>query len=387
MSAESRFLAKLQDWRSADGESWEASTPSFQIQAFHNGKLKVDLAFGDRFQYYDWASLTKIVFSTTSAMMAVEEGDLNLSDRLVDWLPELEQEGSRSSAASVLEQIRVRDLLSHSAGMTWWRPFYKTLDRMKSKDHEDRWAKLLTLAIRDAKFRAGNGELLKAMRGPSVYSDLDFFFLGEILRRSTLTGFGERWSKIADRLQLEETWFNVKKNGGRVFEHTSGVRAISSVRKITAPTEVDKRRGVKPVQGEVHDENTSSLLGVAPHAGLFGPLRELSLYGLQLRKLARDERSRLPKAGRAFLRRSVPAKKGDWGLGFMMPTKGKASCGPRFSLASVGHTGFTGTSLWYDPKADVLVTILSNRVCPTRKNTRFLELRPALHTMVVDSLD
>jgi CubicO group peptidase (beta-lactamase class C family) len=79
-------------------------------------------------------------------------------------------------------------------------------------------------------------------------------------------------------------------------------------------------------------------------------------------------------------------EKGDWATGFMMPTKGSASCGPRFDLSSVGHTGFTGTSLWFDPKNDRLISILSNRVCPSRKNTRFLELRPALHTMAVDSL-
>ncbi len=383
MSIESRFLAKLQDWRSLDGESWEAATPSFQIQAFQGGKLKIDLAFGDRYQLYDWASLTKIVFSTTSAMLAVQEGDLKLSDRLVDWFPELEESSSSTGAARVLGGIRVRDLLSHSAGMTWWRPFYKTLDRMKSKDHEDRWLKLVDLVVRDAKSRAGNGELAEAKRGPAVYSDLDFFFLGEILRRSTLTGFSDRWAEIADRLRLEETWFHVEKPSRG--EH--GVRAAASVRLKTAPTEIDKRRGKRPVQGDVHDENTSSLLGIAPHAGLFGPIRELSLYGLELRKLSRGERSRLPEAGRAFLKRSVPRSRGDWGLGFMMPTKAKASCGPRFSLSSVGHTGFTGTSLWYDPKADILVTILSNRVCPTRKNTRFLQLRPSLHTMVVDSLD
>lgn len=380
MSAESQFLARLHDWRSADGESWEAATPSFQIQAFQNGKLKIDLAFGDRYQFYDWASLTKVVFSTTSAMLALAERDLSLNDRVVDWMPELSEGMTRGR--SVLESLRVRDLLSHSAGMTWWRPFYKTLDRMSSNDHEDRWLKLLGLVLKDARTRAANGELLKAKRGPAIYSDLDFFFLGEILRRSTLTGFADRWADIADRLRLEETWFHVEKTRG----DQRGVRAISSVRKNTAPTEIDNRRGKRPVQGDVHDENTSSLLGVAPHAGLFGPLRELSLYGLELRKLAKGEKSRLPDVGRVFLKRSVPSSKGDWGLGFMMPTKGKASCGPRFSLASVGHTGFTGTSLWLDPKADVLVTVLSNRVCPTRNNTRFLQLRPALHTMIMESL-
>lgn len=377
MSVEGRFLARVQDWRSRDGESWEAATPSFQIQAFKKGKLKIDLAFGDRYRFYDWASLTKIVFSTTSAMIAVEDGDLALSDRLINWFPEL------SALGPNISQVRIRDLLSHNAGMSWWRPFYRTIDKISSYDHESRWNRLIELVLKDVRQRAKSGELDAARLGPAVYSDLDFFLLGEVLKRATLTGFSQRWSTIAERLELKETCFHVSKQ----HLSESGVRDSSKAKKQTAPTEIDKRRGSKPVQGEVHDENASSLMGIAPHAGLFGPIYDLSQYGLELRKLGLGKNSRLPQAGRAFIKRSVPRSKGDWGLGFMMPTKGRASCGSRFSLSSVGHTGFTGTSLWFDPKSDILVSILSNRVCPSRKNTRFLQLRPDLHTMVIESLD
>lgn len=377
MSCESRFLASVENWRSADGRPWSDATPSFQIQVYEKGKLRIDLAFGDRYRFYDWASLTKIVFSTTSAMIAVDESDLSLTDSLADWIPEL-------GPHPLFQKLRVKHLLTHSAGMSWWKAFYKKLDRKPAIDHESAWPILFSEVVKDAKGRAASGELENSRQGRAIYSDLDFFLLGEVLRRATLEGFPKRWSMIAERLDLIETCFHVEKKSQVVLPY--GARLASAVRKQTAPTEIDLRRSPKPLQGLVHDENASALRGIAPHAGLFGPIHELSSYGLELRKLALGKKSKLPKSAGAFLKRTVPRQKGDWATGFMMPTKGTASCGPRFHLESVGHTGFTGTSLWFDPKNDRLITILANRVCPTRKNTRFAELRPALHTMAVDAL-
>jgi CubicO group peptidase (beta-lactamase class C family) len=68
----------------------------------------------------------------------------------------------------------------------------------------------------------------------------------------------------------------------------------------------------------------------------------------------------------------------------MLPTKGSASCGKRFSLSSFGHTGFTGTSFWYDPKKDWLVVILSNRVHPSRDRREFVALRPLIHDWLLE---
>ncbi|MBN8541377.1 MAG: serine hydrolase [Deltaproteobacteria bacterium] len=377
MSSESQFLSKLDAWRSQDGGTWSEATPSFQIQVFEKGKLQIDLAFGDRYRFYDWASLTKMVFSTTSAMMAIEDGELKLSDTLADWIPEL-------GPAPIFQTLRVKHLLTHSAGMTWWKPFFKMLDRARLADHESAWSKLFSEVVKDAKKSASSGNLEMASQGRAIYSDLDFFLLGEVLRRATLAGFPRRWSTIAERLELFETCFHVERKSQIVLPY--GARLGSLLKKQTAPTEIDLRRGKKPLQGYVHDENTSALHGVAPHAGLFGPIHDLSLYGLELRKLALGKKSKLPRSGISFLRRSMKREKGDWATGFMMPTKGSASCGSRFDLSSIGHTGFTGTSMWFDPKNDRLISILSNRICPSRKNTRFLELRPALHTMAVDSL-
>lgn len=378
---ERRFLAALGEWRSKDGCRWQDATPSFQLQAYKDGRLVLDVDCGKTAKLYDWASLTKIVFSTTSAMLEIENGGLGLNDRIIDWLPELAMDLKDRKALAVLDSIRVRDLLSHSAGMTWWKPFYKLVAARKPKSHEEAWSRLFGLVVKDVRERASNGELARAKRGPAIYSDLDFFLLAEILRRATLSGFSRRWDEISDRLGLRSTYFHA------LVRADVGMGAVAKSKRasLCAPTENDPWRG-RVLKGEVHDENTASLLGIAPHAGLFGPIDDLSTYGLELRNLALRKKSALPVAGRKFLNRSVSRDRGDWGLGFMMPTLGRASCGPLFSGQSIGHTGFTGTSLWFDPKRDLLITILSNRVHPTRKSSLFVELRPALHTLAVKSL-
>lgn len=92
------------------------------------------------------------------------------------------------------------------------------------------------------------------------------------------------------------------------------------------------------------------------------------------------------KTADKFLRRAVPEKLGDWALGYMMPSKKNSSSGQYFSKESVGHTGFTGTSLWFDPKKDVAIVILSNRVHPKRSNQRFRKLRPQIHDVIIEEL-
>jgi CubicO group peptidase (beta-lactamase class C family) len=154
-----------------------------------------------------------------------------------------------------------------------------------------------------------------------------------------------------------------------------------------APTEECPWRH-RLLQGEVHDENTWSLGGVSSHAGLFGTIEDLGWYVLHIRSqmmgIARYEIRQ--KTALLFSKRGVDEGKGDWALGFMMPTPGSSSCGQYFDLSSIGHTGFTGTSVWYDPKIDLAVCILSNRLVYGRENTKFKDLRPKIHNWLVEGL-
>jgi CubicO group peptidase (beta-lactamase class C family) len=383
---EHRFLEKL-------GDEWEKATPGLCIQAFHRGEKIVDIEVGETARFYDWASLTKIVFTTTALMLLHDEKCFRVNDRanrFVEWLPED-------------SSIRLKDLLSHSAGLTWWHPFYKDIAAHTDArtTPEEAWLVfrgflkkivLADLRKQNSTTGAGRGGHAKASarkkhgvtgwvsskptQPKSVYSDLDYFLLGEVVQAVTGNTLYEAWETVRDRLGFDDVDFH---RGNR----------STFPKKLYAPTEKDMAFRKKLIRGEAHDENTWALRGVAPHAGLFGPIEGLSRWGLLLRKSMRGEKTRAfasPETVKLFTKRSIPATRGDWALGFMMPTKGSASCGPKFSLQSVGHTGFTGTSLWYDPKRDLLVTILSNRVHPTRENREFLALRPKLHTWIAEEI-
>ncbi len=339
------------------GEAWVGAAPGFVLQVHAGGKRKADLAFGETYPYYDWASLTKIVFSVTQAMSLVDQGLIDVEREVaaeIDWF------------RAPVKRARVRELLCHSAGLTWWKPFYESIDR--SKPRAARWAQLELLVAEEMKAAEKAG-----YDGRAVYSDLDFFALGALMKRKTGRDFDKMWDELRDRFGLRETTFHVGNKPTRA-------------RRLYAPTETCPWRE-KTIQGEVHDENAWALGGVAPHAGLFGPLDDLSRWGLLLRASLRGGKGLAePGTVRSFARRALPRARGDWALGFMMPSSRNPSCGRYFSKRSVGHLGFTGTSLWYDPRADLLVTILSNRVHPTRENKLFPQLRGFLHNCVIESL-
>ena len=374
-SVENRVRLGIENWRTESGGDWRAATPSMRVQAFSGSQKFVDLSLGDEYEFYDWASLTKIVFTMSSVMWG-DEVNLHPEDRLSDWLPEVAwpTEPGRT--------LRVRHLLTHSAGLSWWKPFFKTVGELPSKDPELRWSAHYALVVREARRLAKRRALYPQA---SVYSDLDFFFMGEILRRARLESLISQWSRVADRLQLHQTGFHALRR--QDVESGSFFARAPRRRKQTAPTEFCTWRG-RRLRAEVHDENTAALGGIAPHAGLFGPIDDLASYGKHLRHLVRGESgSPWPKSvSKQFLRRRVPLRSGDWALGFMMPSRPTSSAGRYFSRSSIGHTGFTGTSLWYDPLKDLLVLILSNRVAYGREPNAFAKLRPFVHDLVVEAV-
>lgn len=358
---EKAFLKKL-------GNSYLEATPGLRLQAFRRGKKILDIDVGKTHAIYDWASVTKLVFTDTALMFRRDEGVLDTDDRISKWVPWWPEAST----------WRVRDLLSHSAGMTWWYPFYKTLIEKvpKNATPEEAWeifqGVLKKRVLQD--FKKQGPIALKRRPVKSVYSDLDYFLLGitnESLAGTTLYSV---WADVRERTGLRDTDFHRENR-------------VPKFHRDTAPTE-DCQWRKKVVKGEVHDQNTWSLKGVAPHAGLFGPIDDLSKWGLKLRASLKGERKNAlasTETVKLFTKRAIPRARGDWALGFMMPSKGVSSCGPRFSPESVGHTGFTGTSLWFDPKQDLLVTILTNRVHPTVENIKIRELRPLLHNWAVEA--
>ncbi len=328
------------------------ATPGLVLQVHSAGRKICDISVGETYPYYDLASLTKIIFTVQALMWSFEQNRWNLDSKVSDfleWFP--------------FKNIKISELMNHSAGMIWWHAFYENLDLTTPR--EQRWKKVLD------KIK----ELPLAPQDVSVYSDVGFITLGAVLE------------KIYDR-PLLDVWNLVKENFYPRLTldfHADNIPKQAS--KFYAPTERCRWRN-RILQGEVHDENAWSIGGVSSHAGLFGSIDDVSWYGLLLRSqwLGVSKTLIRKKTTEIFTMRSRPVGKGDWALGYMLPTKGSSSSGTYFSPLSVGHTGFTGTSIWYDPNLDLLVVLLSNRVFFGRETKNFANLRPQIHNWIVESL-
>lgn len=327
-------------------------TPGVVVRAYHHGRMICDIQVGQTFPIYDLASLTKVIFTQQSMMRAYDQGLWNLETKVKDILPDF-----------AFAQMKVTELLTHTSGLEWWRPFYKDIRLNDSWQTKRLWL-----------FKEINNTELKPT-GKAVYSDLGFMTLGFILeafyKKDLLQVWQEAKNDFYPTTSLDFHVDNVPLND------------ISHY----APTEECPFRH-KVMRGEVHDENTWALGGVSSHAGLFGSIDDVSAFGLNLRSqlhgIARYKIKQ--KTAQLFAARAIDQEVGDWAMGYMMPSIENASCGPHFSIHSIGHTGFTGTSFWYDPRQDLLVLALSNRVNYGRENRAYVQLRPQIHSWIYEAI-
>jgi beta-N-acetylhexosaminidase len=294
---------------------------------------------------YDLASVTKVVVTTTMAMMLVDEGKLDLNKPVSAFLP-----GFRGGEK---DKVTVWHLLTHSSGVDWWAPLYE-------KAHDEQGYLKLIEAM-DLKFEPGT---------KSVYSDLGILLLGQILERvsgQSLDAFARE--RIFAPLGMHDTLYR------------PGPELLPRI----APTEVVPWRGGL-VHGVVHDENAWGLGGIAPHAGLFSTAPDLARFAQMLLNGGVYDNHRLVSRATVelFTRRAgVPGS--SRALGWDTPSP-PSSAGTLFSPRSFGHTGFTGTSLWMDPDRQLFLILLTNRVNPTRENNLIREARPAVADAVVRGL-
>lgn len=303
---------------------------------------------------FDLASLTKVIATTTLAMRAIDHGVLALDDTVASRLPEWR--------GADRESVTIRDLLEHSSGLPAYLPFFR--------DHTGR-----------VEFEPAicGLPLEYAPRTRSIYSDLGFILLGFILEdvRNTRAARGmvdpsaslsAQFRRLATYLSGDPITFNPPR----------------TERHRIAPTETEEWRG-RTLAGEVHDENAWALGGAAGHSGLFGTAPAVGAFArAMLQTLAGETLLANPETVRAFIRRgTVPGSSRALGWDTMLPT---SSCGTLMSPTAIGHTGFTGTSLWIDWERDLYVVLLTNRVHPTRENNKLKDIRPAFHDAVVSDI-
>ncbi|MBW1873319.1 MAG: serine hydrolase, partial [Deltaproteobacteria bacterium] len=277
---------------------------------------------------FDLASLTKPLATTTLILDMIQRGNISLSDSIQKYIPDIQNAGSN--------EISIQHLLEHSSGLVAWRPYFEELAAAFGGKH------IATIRGRDAIRKIVAAEDLSKPAGRhAVYSDLGFILLDWVIEliesKPTDVLFTQR---IARPLGLEDLFF--------VDLKSSRKAQIARKGRVFAMTERCPWRG-RTLSGEVHDDNTYAMGGVSGQAGLFGTAH--AVHGLARAWL--DAYSGRPAVFdkalvRRFWRRSDVAGS-DRALGFDTPALKDSQAGRHFGGRSVGHSGFTGTSLWIDP--------------------------------------
>lgn len=312
---------------------------------------------------YDLASLTKPLVTVTLVLVLIQKGRLQLDVPIKSLLVELDRVPIGSAS--------LRDLLTHSTGLPGWRPFHERLEAKGivpgGTDSDVRQAVLE--CIREEPLIYERGE-------KSLYSDLGFMLLGFIVERVHGSHLDRSFEEIVARpLQAKPLLFTP------AVAASSRVDAPHIDRSMIAPTEWEARRG-RFLRGEVHDENAAAMGGVAGHAGLFGTAEAiLAVSGAWLN--AHHGRSSIldHRLVREFTRRQTQVPASSWALGWDTPSA-PSSSGRYLSPESFGHLGYTGTSLWIDPKRELEVVLLTNRVHLSRNNDAIRAFRPMIHDLV-----
>jgi len=316
---------------------------------------------------FDLASLTKPLATTVAIMLMVKEKILRLEDRVTRFFPNFGVQGK--------SPITYRHLLSHSSGLPAWRSYYR--DIATRETHEGKVGFLGTRSAREFVYTQLQREKLEAPPGQrAVYSDLGFMLLGATIEEVSGLGLDQYCQeKIYQPLGLSALGF--------LNLETMRRRKLQPVVEHYAPTERCPWRK-RVLCAEVHDDNCYAMGGVAGHAGLFGAIDDVDRLANVLISCHRGSHSFLPQhVLQEFWTPAGIVPGSTWCLGWDSPSLQHSSAGDYFSSHSVGHLGFTGTSIWIDLERYVHVIVLSNRVHPRRDNDKIQAFRPALHNTVM----
>ncbi len=348
--------------------------PGCQILIAKNGKVIYQKSFGyhtydneipvKNDDIYDLASITKIAATTACVMKLVDEKKINMDEHLGTYLPQLK--GSNK------ENIVLREMLTHQAGLKDWIPFWvKTMENdnykpgiynnIRTLEYPRRVAEKLyiTAAYEDTIYKQIIESPLKDM-GKYHYSDMGYYFLKKIIEAKNF---------------IPEERYVIKYFYAPLGLSTMGYKPLDRFDpKRIVPTELDTKFRKQLVHGDVHDPGAAMLGGVGGHAGLFSNANDLAVI-MQL-FMNKGEYGGIRYFDSAIVNEFTKCqycKDNRRGIGFdkpeMNPDKDSPVCGC-VSYLSFGHAGFTGTLAWADPSNQLVYIFLSNRVCPSAKDNK-----------------
>ncbi len=292
---------------------------------------------------FDLASLTKVMATTPSWLFLSAKHPEILDAPLTRWFPDVPSDKAK---------ITPRLLLAHSSGLPAWRPYY-----------------LMTPERDPQTFVRGkifNERLIYEPGRGFTYSDLGFMLLSFVIQVETSFSLDQFTRKfIFEALGLDNDL---------MFKPNEVVDRIA----LTRPDDA---------AGLVNDLNARSLGGVSGHAGLFGTARGVTEMARQVLLGLRSKEAFFDNS--TVCEFCAPAgyhPDSSRGLGFDTNLVNSSSCGDKFRPESVGHTGFTGTSLWIDPEKELVVTLLTNRIYMGESDFRIKDFRPLVHNTIVEEL-
>jgi len=303
--------------------------------------------------FYDLASLTK-PWVATAALRLHQAGVFDLGARVDALVPEAK---GLPVGARPWEEV-----LSHRSGLEAWVPFYETLPAEPGTNAARAWilAELLT-------------HWQASTVGTSVYSDLGYILAGLAMRRASGKPLDEVvMERVALELGVHET----------VFFGAS--RRDEDWKARCAPTGWSPWRE-RTLIGEVHDDNCAALGGVAGHAGMFGLPRSVARFGAAC--VAAWHGRRGASEEELIRHATVVRPGGTHRLGWDGKADDGSAAGSSIDADAFGHLGFTGTSLWCDPRRQLVMVLLSNRVAVSDDNAAIRAFRPVFHDAIVDAFD
>jgi CubicO group peptidase (beta-lactamase class C family) len=295
---------------------------------------------------FDLASLTKVVGTTTAAMLLYDENKLSLDKKVSEYLPRFANNGK--------ENITVRNLLEHNSGLIAYRNLYKKY-----------------LTKEEALESIYNEKLEYPTGSKNVYSDFNMIILQQIIEKLSSKSLDQYLKeKVFDPLNMKRTMFNPPREFWYYTPPTSNA--------------VDKKKRNK---GVVHDGNAFLFNGVAGHAGLFSTADDLAVFAQMILQDGKFGNKQLIKPSTVQEWTKKQSSNSSRALGWDTKSVNGSSAGNLFSENSFGHTGFTGTSLWIDKEKNLFVILLTNRTYPDGKNEAIKSFRPEIHDTIIKVLD
>jgi CubicO group peptidase (beta-lactamase class C family) len=286
---------------------------------------------------FDMASLTKVLSPTMVAFRFLEEGLIRLYDTLAVFFPDVPEDK---------KNITILHLMTHTSGIP---------DSFWISDSTDNPADAANVIL--------NHPLQQAPGGDPIYSCMGYIVLGKILEQVG----GAPLDVLAEKYVF----------GPLGMAHT-GYHPTGDI----APTEMDPATG-KLLCGVVHDENARFMGGISANAGVFSNLEDMTIFAKMLACGGKREDGSFylsPAMLNRALTNHTPNSKGEFrGLGFNLSRSPFNFLGDLLGPRTFGHTGFTGTSIAIDPDTGLWMVLLTNRVCPTRANTKMIRIRSLVH--------